>query len=70
MITSYDWTTEDSKKSAQIHAILSKVGETLNVKDVLIAGLCLSRDVPLVTRNVSHFDRIKGLKVIDGTKYI
>lgn len=70
MLTPFDWSIEDSKKAAQIHALLSKSGETLNVKDILIAGPCLSRAIPLVTRNVSHFDRIKGLKVIDGSKYI
>ncbi len=70
MMISFDWTTEDSKKAAQIHVTLSKAGETLSVKDVLIAGLCVSRAVPLVTRNVSHFNRIKGLKVIDGSKYL
>lgn len=70
MMISFDWTTEDSKKAAQIHVALSKAGETLSVKDVLIAGLYLSRSVSLVTRNVSHFSRIKGLKVIDGAKYL
>jgi predicted nucleic acid-binding protein len=70
MMLSFDWATEDSKKAAQIHATLSRAGETLSVKDVLIAGLCVSRAVPLVTRNISHFKRIKGLKVIDGAEYL
>ncbi|MEW6419971.1 MAG: type II toxin-antitoxin system VapC family toxin [Nitrospirota bacterium] len=70
MMTPFDWTTEDSKKAAQIHVTLSKAGETLSVKDVLIAGLCVSRAVPLVTRNILHFKRIKGLKVIDGVEYL
>lgn len=70
MMNTFDWTLEDSKKSAQLHTSLSKAGEALSVKDVLIAGLCLSRSVPLITRNVEHFKRIKGLKVIDGTKYL
>jgi len=70
LITTFDWTSEDSKKAAQIHATLSKAGETLSVKDVLIAGLCISRSVTLITRNVSHFSKIKELKVISGTRYI
>lgn len=65
-----DRTPEDSKKAAQIHVTLSRSGETLNVKDVLIAGPCLSRSIPLITRNISHFRKIKGLKVIDGTKFL
>jgi len=70
MITPFDWTAEDARKAAQIHAALSKSGETLTIKDVFSAGLCLSRTVPLVTRNVSHFNKVRGLKVIDGTKYL
>jgi predicted nucleic acid-binding protein len=70
MMIPFSWTVEDSKRSAQLHASISKTGETLSVKDVLIAGLCLSRSVPLVTRNVLHFSRIKGLKVIDGLRYL
>jgi len=70
MMTPFDWSVEDSKRAAQLHASLSKSGETLSVKDVLIAGPCIARNVPLVTRNVSHFRRIKGLKVINSTKYL
>ncbi len=70
MMTPFDWTIEDSKKAAQIHAVLSKTGETLSVKDILVAGLCVSRSIPLITRNVSHFSKIKGLKTIDGIKYL
>lgn len=53
-----------------LYVALSKAGETSGVKDFLIAGLCISRSVPLITRNTSHFSRIKGLKVIDGAKYL
>jgi len=70
MMTPFDWSVEDSKRAAQLHASLPKSGETLSVKDVLVAGPCIAKNVPLVTRNVSHFRRIKGLKVIDGTKYL
>ncbi|MBF8251261.1 MAG: putative ribonuclease [Deltaproteobacteria bacterium] len=70
MMVPLDWTVEDSKKAAQIHVSLSKAGETLSVKDVLIAGQCLSRSIPLITRNISHFKRVKGLKVVDGTAYL
>ena len=66
----FDWTPEDSKKSAQIHVTLSKAGKTLNIKDILVAGPCLTRTIPLITRNILHFRKIKGLKVIEGTKFL
>jgi len=28
------------------------------------AGICLDADLPLVTRNVDHFERVDGLRVI------
>lgn len=70
MLTPIDWSKDDSKKAAQVHVMLSKAGETLNVKDILIAGSCLYRSIPLVTRNVGHFKKIKGLKVINGTRFL
>ncbi len=70
MLIPFDWTPEDSKKAAQIHVTLSKTGKTLNIKDILVAGPCLTRAVPLITRNSFHFGKIKGLKVIDGTKFV
>ncbi len=70
MLIPFDWTPEDSKKSAQIHAALSKAGSTLNIKDILVAGSCFTRVIPLITRNILHFRKIKGLKVIEGTTFL
>ena len=69
-LTPIEWGQEDSRNAAQIHVQLSKSGQTLHVKDILIAGPCISRSIPLITRNILHFKRIKGLKVIDGTKFL
>jgi tRNA(fMet)-specific endonuclease VapC len=66
----FDWTPEDSKKSAQIHVTLTKAGKTSNIKDILVAGPCLTRNIPLITRNILHFRKIKGLKVIEGTTFL
>lgn len=39
-------------------------GRGIDVRDALQAGVCLDADVPLVTRNVRHFERVPGLRVI------
>ena len=65
-----DWTLEDSKKAAQIHVALSKSGETLSVKDILIAAPCIVRSIPIVSRNILHFRRVPGLDLIDGARYV
>jgi len=33
--------------------------------DIVIASFCLINDYTLVTNNTNHFERIKGLKIVD-----
>jgi len=49
------------RKSAEIHAKLSKTGNSLDVKDILVAGTCIYFNLPLLTRNIKHFRRIQEL---------
>lgn len=42
---------------------LRRTGEAIDVRDAMQAGICLEAGTTLVTRNVSHFDRIPGLHV-------
>lgn len=48
---------------AQIKASLEKGGIRLEDFDLLIAATALSQKLTLVTRNIRHFKRIKGLKL-------
>src|SRR3972149_4554046 len=48
---------------AEIRADLSRRGELIGPNDLMIAAICLSRDVTLITHNVSEFGRIIGLKI-------
>lgn len=45
-------------------ATLRREGQRIDVRDALQAGVCLDADRPLVTRNVGHFARIAGLRVV------
>lgn len=49
--------------AAKISATLKKEGKTIQLNDELIAGICSSKGCSILTRNVEHFSRIKGLKV-------
>ena len=49
--------------AAEIAAYLEKEGLTIGFNDTLIAGICLSNKCSILTKNVKHFSRIKGLKV-------
>jgi tRNA(fMet)-specific endonuclease VapC len=47
--------------SAEIRRELEHLGTAIGMADYLIAGICLSRSVPLLTRNQEHFGRVPGL---------
>lgn len=49
--------------AAEIAGNLEKDGLTIGFSDSLIAGICLSNNCIILTKNVKHFSRIKGLKV-------
>ena len=53
------------RKSAEIHVRLSKTGNSLDIKDILVAGTCIYFNLPLLTRNIKHFRRIKELSLVD-----
>ena len=52
-------------KSAEISSELIKKGQFISDCDCLTAGISLSRQInEIVTKNVKHFSRIKGVKVV------
>ncbi len=51
-----------AQKAAEIHGVLKNSGSSLELEDVLIAGIVISRNEELVTNNIKHFKRITGLK--------
>ena len=53
------------KLVAKEKARLKKLGTIVEDSDLLIAGICIVNDLTLVTNNLKHFKRIKGLKVED-----
>jgi tRNA(fMet)-specific endonuclease VapC len=51
-------------KSAEINADLRKQGKLTPDNDCIIAGIALSKSInTIITRNVKHFERMKGIKV-------
>lgn len=53
-----------ARRAGAVDLSLRRQGQPINPGDNLIAGICLVRDLALVTRNVSHFRRIADLKVV------
>ncbi len=54
--------TKGAKRAGEIMSQLSSKGEPIDFRDALIAGIALENDLTVLTRNQTHFDRMKGLK--------
>ncbi|WP_338834278.1 Ribonuclease VapC2 [Moorella humiferrea] len=50
--------------AAMIENRLRSGGEGIGVPDTLIAGICLARNLSLLTLNIEHFKRVPGLEVL------
>ena len=55
-------------RAADIYADLYKRGLLILDADILIAAAALENDLPIVTNNESHFNRITGLQVLNWSK--
>lgn len=53
----------DSATAVQIYTDLKQAGNLIGNQDILIAGICITHDLPLMTRNTEHFSRIPRLKL-------
>ncbi len=49
--------------SAEIYNELKKKGNLIGNQDILIAGICITYDIPIITRNRAHFSRIPRLRI-------
>lgn len=58
-----DFKEKDAKKAGEIEANLIKEGSIIDLEDIMIAGIAISRDEKIISRNIKHFNRIKNLKI-------
>lgn len=50
-------------EAAAIDRELRRTGQRIETRDTLIAGFARSYNIPLVTRNRRHFERVAGLTI-------
>ena len=55
---------QHSYTAAEIYNELKKKGNLIGNQDILIAGICITHDIPIITRNTSHFSRISRLRML------
>ena len=53
-----------AEHAADVRRKLEHTGRKIGMGDSLIAGIALAHDVPLLTRNRSHFERVENLKLV------
>ena len=55
-------------KASDIYADLYKRGQIIGDADILIAATAIEDNLPIVTNNEKHFNRISGLQILNWNK--
>jgi tRNA(fMet)-specific endonuclease VapC len=63
-LTSLSLNREAASRAADLSVELASRGITVPMADSLIAGIALSNDLPLLTRNQKHFGLVEGLRLV------
>jgi tRNA(fMet)-specific endonuclease VapC len=64
-LTVIDFNSSQSELYGKIRLNLEKSGTPLGDMDMLIAAAALSTGAILVSHNIKHFQRIKGIRLVD-----
>jgi len=59
-----DFDYESSVEAGRVLADLRKRGEPIEIRDLFVGCICKVSSMPLVTRNLKHYRRVRGLKVL------
>ncbi len=58
-----DFTFRAAKHYGEIYSELKEKGELIGDMDILVASITLASNEKLITMNIKHFNRIKGLEI-------
>jgi tRNA(fMet)-specific endonuclease VapC len=70
LMTVFPFGEAAARQAAKLHDALIRRNEDIGVKDVLIAAICLEHDIPLLTANERHFQRVNGLTVVAPASFV
>jgi predicted nucleic acid-binding protein len=57
-----------AEQAAKIHANLVALNQEIGVKDVFIATTAIVNELPILTYNIGHFQRVPGLQVVSPSE--
>jgi tRNA(fMet)-specific endonuclease VapC len=63
-------TRETSRRAGALLRELRAAGAGIEIRDAMQAGICLEAGAPLITRNVRHFARVPGLRVVEPQNWL
>ena len=58
-----DFTLEAAAYYGEIYSELKERGELIGDIDILVASIALANNEKLITRNIKHYNRIRGLEI-------
>ena len=58
-----------AERAAEIWNTLRANGELIGAQDVQIAGICVANNLPLLTRNKNHFQRVPDLVLFTSADF-
>jgi tRNA(fMet)-specific endonuclease VapC len=53
-----------AEKSAEIYHSLRLKNKMIEFRDIFIAATAIVHDLPILTHNAKHFERIDGLEIV------
>jgi tRNA(fMet)-specific endonuclease VapC len=59
-----DFDYESAVEAGRVLADLRKRGIPIEIRDLFVGCICKVSGMPLITRNLKHYKRIRGLKVL------
>lgn len=54
-----------AEKTSDIGTKLRQLGKQIEIRDLFNASICISRRIPILTRNTNHYQRVPELIMID-----
>jgi tRNA(fMet)-specific endonuclease VapC len=59
------FTREAAERAGEIYLSLRGKNQLIDFRDIFIGAAALIQNLPLITLNVNHFERIDGLKIFN-----
>lgn len=62
--TSLPLTSQIAQRAGMIHRELKQNNQLIEIRDMLISATALTHNLPVMTLNAKHFERVSGLRLV------